>query len=705
MLKGEEMMRNCGVKFRLAAVFLTAFAALTLSACGADVQSVTNVDEEFCGTREITVLVDDYDMVDYVEGGVDAMEEVFEENLPPEMTMTRKYDPEGTAFVFKIEFDGVEDYTEKVTAILARDPEYDLNPEVEFEVIENPFKESVVAEENFSTSNLIAWAVEALDESGIITYSSKSSWYSINFNTFEIDGKEPYTYQGNMNVNEAEYTTFDSIDVVTEFNYDGTYSRTIEFEIGNMTIAKLDNKGIDVEEYLTELADEGVSGTDMTAPVTETEEENKKTYTVEFTSANAEDIAKVTSALLDTECTFSVDMTADDLVDNVVNIDVTEYISGKTYFAKRDYSNRIHSKYKLYNGVEFDVDNSESYIGKQADEDGTEYFVYSPMDEEVKYSFNWAVVFDAIDMTLVLDKEEISHEVSFSLDNSIPEIVRQTAQRAFNNSIPDKNVKFETKSEEGRTVYTVKFAKDDTAEVVKRINYFISAYTKQDSTASVKIEPVAGKTTAFTKHYAVVADISYNAFAAGEGQYTSNISGSSSFMKFNARNSLSEEYLETITSTDTENAAISYDGFMQISNIGLVILIVALVLAVVVITLVVVLLVTRNKQTPTFTAVADGEPVQAIETAPAVPVAEIAPVAEAVPVAEVAPTEETPVAETAPVEEVAPTEEVVPEENIPVAEVTPVEETAPEEEVPAEENAPTEETVAAEETTPTEETV
>ncbi|MBQ7959107.1 MAG: hypothetical protein IJ330_05295, partial [Oscillospiraceae bacterium] len=79
-------MRNCGVKFRLAAVFLTAFAALTLSACGADVQSVTNVDEEFCGTREITVLVDDYDMVDYVEGGADAMEEVFEENLPPEMT-------------------------------------------------------------------------------------------------------------------------------------------------------------------------------------------------------------------------------------------------------------------------------------------------------------------------------------------------------------------------------------------------------------------------------------------------------------------------------------------------------------------------------------------------------------------------------------------------------------------------------------------
>ena len=47
------------------------------------------------------------------------------------------------------------------------------------------------------------------------------------------------------------------------------------------------------------------------------------------------------------------------------------------------------------------MENSESYIGKQADEDGTEYFVYSPMDEEVKYSFNWAVVFDVMILLLL----------------------------------------------------------------------------------------------------------------------------------------------------------------------------------------------------------------------------------------------------------------------------------------------------------------
>ncbi len=654
-------MRINSIKTKLLLSFMAFAAAFTLSACGAEVESIITVDGEFSGTRKITVTVDDYDMEDYVIGGADAMEEVFEDNLPSGMTMTRREGIGETIFTFKIEFDSLEEYTQKVTAVLAKNPDYEGTPEVKFEYVENPFKSSLSAEENFSTDDLIGWAVDALDDEGIITYSTKSSWYSVYYNTFELDGENPTLYQGYMDVSESEYTTFDSIDVVTELNYDGTYTRKIVFEISNITIAKLDGKNVDVEEYLTELAEEGTEGTEISAPVTVTAEDNKKIYTVEFTSGSAEDIAKITSSLLDTECTFSVDMTADELSDNVVNIDIDECISGISYFSKSDYSNKIRSRFVLYPGAVFDVDNSGSYVSEKTDEEDNCYFEYTPFGEDAQFSFDWAVTFDKIVMNLVVDKAKIAHDVTFTLSDELPEIVRTVAKTGLENSIPEEKAKFEYKSEEGVTTYHVSFLKDDIDEVVKRINYFISAYTKEDSTACVSIVPDEEKTTGFTKYYNISADISYENFASDEGEYTSVISGDSAFVEFAPINPMStEETVKTIEYTDMENAGIVYSGIMKVSNIGLIGLIALFVVIIVVIVVVVMLLVTRNKNNAAV--VVEGTPVDVVE---ALPEATVVPaITENVAI----PVEET-VAEEAPVE--APAEETVAEE-------TPAEETTEE---------------------------
>jgi len=301
-------------------------------------------------------------------------------------------------------------------------------------------------------------------------------------------------------------------------------------------------------------------------------------------------------------------------------------------------------------------------------------------------------------MNLVVDKAKIAHDVTFTLSDELPEIVRTVAKTGLENSIPEEKAKFEYKSEEGVTTYHVSFLKDDIDEVVKRINYFISAYTKEDSTACVSIVPDEENTTGFTKYYNISADISYENFASDEGEYTSVISGDSAFAEFAPINPMStEETVKTIEYTDMENAGIVYSGIMKVSNIGLIGLTPLFVVIIVVIVVVVMLLVTRNKKNAAV--VVEGTPVDVVEALPEATVVPAITENVAIPVEEKAeeapveaPVEET-VAEEAPAE--APVEEKA--EEAPVE--APVEETVAEE-APVE--APVEETVAEE--APVEET-
>lgn len=196
----------------LTALILAALLALT--SC-AQVDTSLTVEQDGSGTRTFTVHIDQ-DRLEDLDGGQSAAEQSIRDHLPEGLTFDGVSTEEDRIRAkFTLPFDSVEDYEEKVTALLEASDRAQGNS-VEMSITDAPLSQGFSLEESVTSDELFAWLVEGLIVDGVLA---------------DDDGTQAFAGQGEVEASfgEQTYETGRSlrIDDVTDHGFDEVIATVI----------------------------------------------------------------------------------------------------------------------------------------------------------------------------------------------------------------------------------------------------------------------------------------------------------------------------------------------------------------------------------------------------------------------------------------------------------------------------------------------
>lgn len=445
-------------KFKPLLCLIAAMLMLVLASCGAEVSTTMTVDSNFNGSRVITAKISADDL-DSVTGGAEALTAVAADNLPQGMTFENVSDESGLTMTFTVDFSGIDDYRSKIeTIIKAGDTDKDtIIPSVIFESADSYFKKGLSFRENFDSIGLMRWYINAVDAAGIVS-ESKSNWYERAGDTLVLDGTE-YTSNGyGFSTDTQVRRCLSGIDVNTEIKTDGTFKRTIQFNVTQSRLDDLKKVGCELEKYLSELCP---SEEDSFRKLSDEESYYGITYEMILNADSAEQLVEKTDKVLQTQNRLDIEVTAVDGEDGMAELVVTEELDGSFYL---DYSNGspLTSNLTVYDNVT----PSEDINFKYSNNSGS--YSYSPMaGAAYSFRFDWMISFKEIELDVKANSiDKLNVKLTFVPMEGLDDALIESA-----------NKRIEAAAAKGGTVksgdkLTVTF-KGTKAEVEKAVNRFI----------------------------------------------------------------------------------------------------------------------------------------------------------------------------------------------------------------------------------------
>lgn len=147
---------------------LALVCAFVLAGCGADVNTQLSLHDDYSGQRQFILTMAEDD-VDSLSGGLDAAEQALQQHMPEELTFEGiESEVEGYSATFAMNFDDVEDYRQKITALLDASNVADDDRGMNVNVHEEQLVTSIDFEEDFYNDDLMGWASDALLEEGVV---------------------------------------------------------------------------------------------------------------------------------------------------------------------------------------------------------------------------------------------------------------------------------------------------------------------------------------------------------------------------------------------------------------------------------------------------------------------------------------------------------------------------------------------------------
>ena len=220
--------RHKGFKARVLAGLLLG-AVFLLSACGAEVNTVFDLNDGVKGTRTITATVSSEEIESHVTGGAKAIDASIRKHLPAELSYDGiKTKDENAQVVFHLKFDSEKDYVKKTTALLSAS-DSDTEPEIEILIEDSPFISGLAIKENFSSGDLIGWMASGLADDGVISQDNEGSVLSSDGEAeVRFDGKK-YDSSNTLSVSEVKDDGFGQVKLQTTVAPDGTYAQEITY--------------------------------------------------------------------------------------------------------------------------------------------------------------------------------------------------------------------------------------------------------------------------------------------------------------------------------------------------------------------------------------------------------------------------------------------------------------------------------------------
>ena len=475
------------MKKNIKCILLCSLIILSLSflaACGAKIDTDMKIDKNFKGERIITATIDSTDLNSYVSTGADGIEETIKNYIPSAMTYKRVDKELGDVeFTFTISFNDLNEYTNKITEILNKNPDNTIVPSILYNNKNNEFKKSILFEENFTSNDLLNWLVYGLKTDNKVSHSTVSDWMETGIALLKIDNQEFDVYN-NISVNESETNSFDSINVETKILDNGNYKRSVTFVANEKIIKILNDKGIVLTEYLKKLSPES-------SEFVESKEDNYTKYIVSYESSTSEELATSTAKLFNSQTSvFKVNYSSYAENKNIIKIDVDEYIDASYYL---DYdSSALTSELYLYDNLSIDYKNSKNDLYSNLIDNKT-YFSYNPnFHDTYKFTFSLPVPFESVELNIAAKNNKISEKLVMSISNNLSSVFKEIIEENLKNSLNSEKLVLDTKNDENITTYTLAF-KGNPDEVSKEFKNFLSAYTGKNVYHEILYDEVKSK--------------------------------------------------------------------------------------------------------------------------------------------------------------------------------------------------------------------
>ena len=213
-------------------LFFCVAGILFLTGCGVNVSTDLNIDENFRGCRIISCSVSYSDILQYFQGDVSKIDHILESNCPDCLSYEKKETGSGVTFLFRLDFQSLEEYRTALGSLL------NFNPEISFYGSNSIFSKGLKISENFSSIDMLRWFEVLLKEEYSISDDQLESLWETGKTSLTFGDHTYICDNDKIEISSIEYSGFDGIDIYTTEKDDRTYERLIRFKIPTETLDK-----------------------------------------------------------------------------------------------------------------------------------------------------------------------------------------------------------------------------------------------------------------------------------------------------------------------------------------------------------------------------------------------------------------------------------------------------------------------------------
>lgn len=261
---------------------------LILCGCGAKTDTSMTLDEAFSGSRVIRCTVSKNDLGKKITGGEPALDSLLTQSCPDQLSWDKSSTMTELTYTFTLSFSNREDYLQKVSALLGR------QPVVYFAAPNSIFSRGLHLKEDFSSTDLLDWARRAAVQQGILGEDTPL-WEG--GSTVLHYGDQQIITGETIELVSIEYFPVDKISIDTRLENKGRFQRTVRFQIPQSTCNQLADK---LEPYMQARVPEGGAGLWETVPT-------GKTFTITFSAASPQELTQKTGQALDSVASAQLD--------------------------------------------------------------------------------------------------------------------------------------------------------------------------------------------------------------------------------------------------------------------------------------------------------------------------------------------------------------------------------------------------------------
>ena len=349
------------------------------------VQSAFDINNSFAGSRTITVIYP-------LSTNIDAIKDELVTDAPTDDIKDAEFsyigvEEDGYHFELKLSFRDKDEYEKLVGEIIGRDPTVILSRK------NTSLTNGIRMAEDFDVSELIHWVVRDTQEAK----ETRNMTFDYKLNTVKI-GASSYDTGSTVMINDCTGSSINSVSIKTSNDKQGNYDRTFVFSVPNDTYTR-DKEAI--EQYF-------LSNTSPDAEYTGwTSEGTNMIYTAIFNELSVNQLAEVTSMLMDTDSTEIYYGDRDNLSTPLSEgmsfeetLDTFSFIGSENGFPKLEYAYSLPTSTTHGDGLLFE---EGKWVAKGAWEEGVCKFTLESgagrvrIPDGVQYSIN-GVNFDLVSL-------------------------------------------------------------------------------------------------------------------------------------------------------------------------------------------------------------------------------------------------------------------------------------------------------------------
>lgn len=207
-----------------------------LTGCEGRLESDLQVNDDLSGTRVYTLTAKKSDLrTGFFDDGSKVINEI-KNGTPKELSFRDRSSGDQAVLEFTLEFTDLDDYEEKIDALIVAGGGLSPADAVVYEMPESPFASGMLYQENFKMDAPMKWLENLLIDKTALSESNRKDIFGEKVSNYTIKGVSGSGLT--IDINDIEYYSLDEIDIYTIANGDGTFERKIEVRIPNEAMEK-----------------------------------------------------------------------------------------------------------------------------------------------------------------------------------------------------------------------------------------------------------------------------------------------------------------------------------------------------------------------------------------------------------------------------------------------------------------------------------